>query len=534
MTILMVDDQLNVINGLLSGIRFRELGFDTVRTATSSRGALEIFSQEPVDILLADIEMPGENGLWLNRQIQERYPDTLRILLTSHADFEYAQESVRLGCFDYLVQPLPYEDIEAALRKAVHRLELDFQWRTLYSYARLCKSNEPDIIDHAVRNLFALPSQDISESLRFLNQVGYPIDFETDLHLFIVDIFPFHFASRIDFSEKSIRSRLYSALPKLCGHLSAHTLCTQNRFKQFVLLLFFDDNAIMDHPQERYQAFYEEMCSLFDTDSIACYVGALSHLENVRNDLKKLHLYIDNNIHQNPGVFFADAGSVPEELPASIHECLARWKALLYGGQKGMLEHEINAYLDRSTPLQQNNFRKICDLHQHLTQLLFSFFYDNQIDFATLFDNAYTYSDYINSFQSAAEFKKAVRFMLGAIGKAQRKDLPKSDVEKAKDFIVANLSRSVSVRAVAEHVNLSPEYFTKLFKKETGQNIKDFITQCKISAAKELLEQSNISVSMVALELGYDNFSHFSQIFKKYENLTPSEYRKKFPNHPSV
>lgn len=52
MTILMVDDQLNVINGLLSGIRFRELGFDTVRTATSSRGALEIFSQEPVDILL--------------------------------------------------------------------------------------------------------------------------------------------------------------------------------------------------------------------------------------------------------------------------------------------------------------------------------------------------------------------------------------------------------------------------------------------------------------------------------------------------
>lgn len=534
MTILIVDDQLTVINGLLSGIHFRELGFDNVRTATSSRRALEVFTRESVDVLLADIEMPGENGLWLNRQIQEHFPGTLRILLTSHADFEYAQESVRLGCFDYLVQPLPYEDIEAALRKAAHRLELDRQWRTLYSYARLCKSNEPDIIDHAVRNLFALPAQDISESLRFLNQLGYSIDFETDLHLFIVDIFPFHFASRKDLSEKSIRNRLYNALPRLYAHLPGHVLCTQNRFKQFVLLLFFDGNAPMDHPKERYHAFFDELCTLFGTDSIACYVGPLSRLETVRNDLKKLHLYIDNNIYQNPGVLFADAGDFPEERSATIHEYLTRWKMLLYSGQKGMLENEINAYLDRSAPLQQNNFRKICELHQHLTQLFFSFFYDNQIDFAELFDTTYTYSDYINSFQSVAEFKKANRFMLAAIGKAQRRDMPKSDVEKAKDFIVANLSGNVSVRAVAEHVNLSPEYFTKLFKKETGQNIKSFITQCKISAAKELLERSNISVSMVALELGYDNFSHFSQIFKKYENLTPSEYRKNFLNQTSA
>ena len=78
---------------------------------------------------------------------------------------------------------------------------------------------------------------------------------------------------------------------------------------------------------------------------------------------------------------------------------------------------------------------------------------------------------------------------------------------------------------MAEHVFMSPEYFTKLFKRETGQNIKEYITLTKIEAAKDMLEHSSIPVSMVALELGYSNFSHFSQVFRKYENMSPSEYR---------
>ncbi len=78
---------------------------------------------------------------------------------------------------------------------------------------------------------------------------------------------------------------------------------------------------------------------------------------------------------------------------------------------------------------------------------------------------------------------------------------------------------------MADHVGLSAEYFTKLFKKETGQSIKEYITLMKVEAAKNMLAHSNISVGMVALELGYSNFSHFSQVFRKYENETPSEYR---------
>ena len=121
---------------------------------------------------------------------------------------------------------------------------------------------------------------------------------------------------------------------------------------------------------------------------------------------------------------------------------------------------------------------------------------------------------------------KGIRFILDAATEQQHISLEKSDVEVATAYIHSHLSQPILVTDVAEHVNLSSEYFTRLFKKETGQNIKDYIIQAKIEAAQDLLARSDIPVSLVALEMGYDNFSHFTQLFKKACGVTPSEYRK--------
>ena len=83
MNILIVDDQISVLQGLLNGIHFAQLGFTCVETATSAKEALKVLEQKPVQILLTDIEMPGRNGLELNSIVKEKYPDVLRIVLTS-------------------------------------------------------------------------------------------------------------------------------------------------------------------------------------------------------------------------------------------------------------------------------------------------------------------------------------------------------------------------------------------------------------------------------------------------------------------
>ena len=79
---------------------------------------------------------------------------------------------------------------------------------------------------------------------------------------------------------------------------------------------------------------------------------------------------------------------------------------------------------------------------------------------------------------------------------------------------------------MADELHFSVGYFGDLIKKETGQNIKDYIIQAKVEAAKDLLARSDIPVSLIAMEMGYDNFSHFTQIFKKICGVTPSDYRR--------
>ena len=133
---------------------------------------------------------------------------------------------------------------------------------------------------------------------------------------------------------------------------------------------------------------------------------------------------------------------------------------------------------------------------------------------------------YMDSFRTLQRLKKGIQFVLDAAAARTDIHLEQSDVELAKAYIHSHLNQPILVTDVAEHVNLSSEYFTRLFKKETGQNIKDYIIQAKIDAAKDLLARSDIPVSLIAMEMGYDNFSHFTQIFKKICGTTPSDYRK--------
>lgn len=526
MNILIVDDQSSIINGLMAGVHFQELGFDIVRSATSTREALKIFEQLPIDVLLTDIEMPGENGLVLNHRVKEKYPDTLRILLTSHADFSYAQESVKLACFDYLVQPVPYDEIEESLRRAAQQLHTNLQNKQLSLYGKLFKTNKTELMDHTVLNLYSRIPQDVQASVQFLNQLGYPIHLNSTAQLILVDVFSFHDTSANTLSEKEIRAAFAPAFKEAHICYPVFSLNTINPHKQLVILLFSDTGAGLPCTAEQCTLFFEQLCKLLD-NRIACYIGTPLTCINLRAEIKRIHTFINNNVNSTPGLYFTNSAQHPVEIPTTLPECVTRWQTLLAGGYRSMLESEIYAYLEKPTPDNHSNFRNLCELHQQLTQIFFNFFYDNNIDMHGIFTPDYSYSDYMDSFKNVDALKIATRFMLDAIERKQKQNQPQSDVEKAKNYIITNLSKVVSVKDVAEQVNLSAEYFTKLFKKDTGQNIKDFIIQSKVSAAKDLLEHSNISVSMVALELGYDNFSHFTQIFKKHESMTPSEYRKK-------
>ena len=117
--VLVVDDEEIVRQSYqrsLTGISFR------VRTATGGSEALSLMEEEPSDVILVDIRMPGMDGMELLKLIKERWPESEVVVITGYPSIETAKEAVRLGAYNYLAKPLgPKEIIEAATGALVQK-----------------------------------------------------------------------------------------------------------------------------------------------------------------------------------------------------------------------------------------------------------------------------------------------------------------------------------------------------------------------------------------------------------------------------
>jgi two-component system response regulator YesN len=99
-------------------------------------------------------------------------------------------------------------------------------------------------------------------------------------------------------------------------------------------------------------------------------------------------------------------------------------------------------------------------------------------------------------------------------------------VTATREYLEAHYTEDISLENVAEQVNISPQYFSKLIKKTTGFNFVDWLSMLRVRKAKELLSNSNLTVKEVCFLVGYKDPNYFSRIFKKRLGITPSEFVK--------
>lgn len=134
MNILLVDDEMIAIEGILANIDFHEYGMQKVFTANSMERAKEVIGKEKISIVLCDIEMPNGNGLELIEWINQEKPQIVTMILSCHAEFQFAQAAVGLSCQQYLTKPATPEVLDKAVRKAMDqagKLESDQKIRKI-------------------------------------------------------------------------------------------------------------------------------------------------------------------------------------------------------------------------------------------------------------------------------------------------------------------------------------------------------------------------------------------------------------------
>ena len=93
-------------------------------------------------------------------------------------------------------------------------------------------------------------------------------------------------------------------------------------------------------------------------------------------------------------------------------------------------------------------------------------------------------------------------------------------------FINEHISEPITLSTVSDRINLTKEYVSHIFKKETGKTVTDYINERKMMIAKEMLLCSKYELTDISTRLGYDNYSYFSKLFKKQFGTSPSAIRK--------
>jgi two-component system response regulator YesN len=121
--VLLVDDDKSILCGLRQFKEWESCGFTIEGEACASKAALDKLVEKCFDLVITDIRMPGMDGLELLNKLKARNLDTCLMIMSTYNDFEYAQEGIRLGAFDYITKPMDGKILESALTRVKRHLD---------------------------------------------------------------------------------------------------------------------------------------------------------------------------------------------------------------------------------------------------------------------------------------------------------------------------------------------------------------------------------------------------------------------------
>jgi len=141
-------------------------------------------------------------------------------------------------------------------------------------------------------------------------------------------------------------------------------------------------------------------------------------------------------------------------------------------------------------------------------------------------------NDYLTTIMNISDYDKMKDWFVDKMADAcrnitsRREESSNNVVDIAKEYIKNNYSKPLSLDEVSYYVNISPYYFSKIFKEGTGENFIEYLTNIRIEKAKELLGNSDYSMKEICVMVGYSDPNYFSRSFKKNVGVTPTEYKE--------
>ena len=483
--LLLVDDNHLTVESILYSIDWAALDIGAPLTAYDGSTALQLMRDELPDLIISDITMPGLSGLELAEQARRICPACKIILISAYDKFEYAQNAVRFGVYDYVEKPLDYDYLSTVIQKALEALDTEETNR------ELLKKSFPALEEQFIRSLLyssGSPALDsVNQYTEYFRIPGAFREFRLSYVLRELDGFICVLgasdtsANKFRFSvieaAKHIADQYQNCFPILIGLGSV-----VGQIGNLQTSLLQSRRAIYSH------FFFPDQAVLEEVNADAVGTNLLSHKEANeeallqligRNDMDGISRWIREFLETFP----ADP-DYQYLVYTALFSLTARLQKFCY---------EMNLSTESFEP-------ELLTIIQHPDQL----------------QNIHQISEWLTN------ICRRICDNLQSSVKSYHQML----CDSAISYIKKHYSdKDLNLNQIADQIQITPTYLSSLFKKYKQQNISTYITNIRIEKACVLLKTTSSSLKEISAMVGYSNQYYFSSCFKKIVGVNPSAYR---------
>ncbi|KOR89484.1 response regulator [Paenibacillus solani] len=520
-----IDDIKSVVDGL-TAMNWEEQGIQVAGVSSNGEDGLKLINELQPDLIITDIRMPRMDGLSMLRAVLEENRSCKVILISGYADFEYAQQAVQLGAFDFVVKPFSEEDImSAVLRAKAEIMEEKSKLLSLRELENKLRESMPVLRQEYFALLVSHRTswEEASGRWDFLNIELEPRGFV----VMLIEIDRF----REQVAEQSIREMeliRFSLLNIMQETLAEYACRVVFRARHDRYLAVLNDTG-PSSPIE----IAEQCCrniEHYTKFTVSVGVGGrVEEISELPDSYRQAHRALSHHLFTegNAAIMYNDIHQSGSQEPLALEYKDELLLALRSGNvdRTNTILSTISETLQKLISRQNPDY--LLSLYDELAASAIRTFYE-----------MVPYSDIQPLIQRFRAGQGTTGVPLASLQRqllvlctegaelVRRNSLSEGQkvIYKAIDYIKRRLSEDITVGDCAAHVHLSASYFSSLFKQVTGMTVTQYMTSERIQKARLLLVEG-AQVQEVAAAVGYEERRYFSEMFKKITGQTPSEFR---------
>lgn len=518
MSVLIVDDEQIIADGISEMVQEAFDGRLAVYHTYSAAEAQRIIMQEPVDILLTDIDMPEISGLQLHEWVIKRWPLCKVLFLTGYGDFAYARRALEQHAFAYLLKSDGDQQIISALNRAI--AEINAEESRLLTDPRLQRAR-PAYIKECVHRLLHANELSAEQITQWFNGWDIRISLEAPV-FFAIGIINGQASAAVDaisavesLSEARMRTLVTEINPSLIAVLAqtpeapdlmlfSGILATAQRMLKTeknadLTVLYCEDREDWVQLSGAYQRLLRAV------ERICPSVG--EHIAVSREDVQKPQPV--SGLHGLTDVI------------RQIREC----DDYLTTGQEALYFSEMQRIWDQVAAAADPEYATMV---YHTVLMMIDASMLNFSEAREAYEAARRNAKGMLNWRQLRDQANALARHVFLAQRTKTIDRREALIREVNEFIVKNLSGDLSLTRIAAAVNFHPAYLSRIYKESTQIGLSEYIWEQRLQMACKLLRETHIRVVDIGVQLGFNSATYFTRFFKKHKGISPQEYRDRF------